>query len=67
MAKAVYIGGSASSAWTGQGWYDITYGNEKFVTVAYNSTKAAYSSDGINWVETTLPSSAYWYIVAART
>jgi hypothetical protein len=35
----------------------------KFVAVARNSNKAAYSADGINWAETTLPSSASWYSV----
>ncbi|GHV60830.1 hypothetical protein AGMMS49587_03450 [Spirochaetia bacterium] len=33
----------------------------KFVTVAYNSNKAAYSTDGIGWNPATLPSSANWY------
>ncbi|NBI84541.1 hypothetical protein D3Z48_21340, partial [Clostridiaceae bacterium] len=41
-------------------WESITYGNGKFVAVAYNSNKAAYSTDGINWAATTLPSSASW-------
>jgi hypothetical protein len=34
-----------------------------FVAVAYDSNKAAYSADGINWTETTLPSSMNWYSV----
>jgi hypothetical protein len=34
--------------------------NGKFVAVDRGSNKAAYSTDGINWTETTLPSSARW-------
>ena len=41
-------------------WYSVTYGNGKFVAVAYDSDKAAYSTDGITWTLATLPSSAYW-------
>jgi hypothetical protein len=36
----------------------------KFVAVVnFVDGKAAYSTDGINWTATTLPSSAYWYDV----
>ena len=45
-------------------WYSVTYGDGKFVAVAYASNKAAYSIDGINWTATTMPSSAAWYSVA---
>ena len=41
-------------------WFSVCYGNGKFVAIAYNSNKAAYSTDGIHWTATTLPSSAYW-------
>lgn len=41
-------------------WQRVTYGGGKFVAVAHNSDKAAYSTDGINWVGTTLPSKKYW-------
>ena len=41
-------------------WCSVTYGNGKFVAVAYNSDKAAYSTDGITWTLATLPSSTYW-------
>jgi hypothetical protein len=37
--------------------------NGKFVAVDRGSNKAAYSTDGKNWTETTLPSSANWYNV----
>ena len=41
-------GNSDSFSWTG-----ICYGDDKFVAVGKGSTegKAAYSKDGINWVE----------------
>ena len=38
-------------------WCSITYGNGRFVAVAYDSVTAVYSDDGINWTATTLPSS----------
>jgi len=42
-------------------WYNVCYGNGKYVAVAYlNSDKAAYSTDGINWVAATLPSVQSW-------
>jgi hypothetical protein len=41
-------------------WHSVTYGNGKFVAVAYGSTTAAYSTDGINWTAATLPSSSNW-------
>lgn len=45
------------------GWQSVTYGDGKFVAVAFNSNVAAYSVDGITWTETNLPSTAYWYAV----
>lgn len=45
-------------------WNYATYGGGKFVTVAYNTNKAAYSVDGIKWVGTTLPCTANWTSVA---
>ena len=44
-------------------WESVTYGNGKFVAVASNSSKAAYSEDGITWTETSLPSSTTWQSV----
>ncbi|GMO67432.1 MAG: hypothetical protein Ta2A_15650 [Treponemataceae bacterium] len=35
----------------------------RFVALGNNSNKVAYSADGINWRESTLPSSARWYAV----
>lgn len=39
---------------------DITYGNGKFVAIAYNSQNIIYSSDGINWSKSTLFNYSYW-------
>jgi len=47
----------------GSNWYSVTYGNGVFVAVAYNGTAAAYSTNGINWSASTLPSSAGWWSV----
>ena len=44
-------------------WRSVTYGNGKFVAVAYGSTKATYSTDGITWTAATMPSSAGWQSV----
>ena len=44
-------------------WYSACYGNGKFVAVAYDSTIAAYSTDGINWTQATLPTRESWISV----
>ena len=36
-------------------WSSVTYGDGKFVAVAYDSNIAAYSTDGITWTQATLP------------
>ncbi len=36
-------------------WTSVAYGNGTFVAVAYDSTIAATSPDGINWTQRTLP------------
>lgn len=41
-------------------WSDVTYGGGKFVAIAKNSNIAAYSTDGMNWTQTTLPAEAQW-------
>jgi hypothetical protein len=38
----------------------VAYGNGVWVAIAQNSNKAAYSSDGITWTESTLPTTAVW-------
>lgn len=38
----------------------LAYGAGKFVALNYNSNIAAYSTDGINWTQTTLPVSGPW-------
>lgn len=46
-------------------WADITYGNGKFVAIAYNTTEFIYSSDGINWITGTLPKNCFSKIIYA--
>ena len=47
-----------------ESWTSVCYGNGKFVAVAtWGTDVAAYSEDGINWIQTTLPVSKYWYSV----
>ena len=41
-------------------WKSVTYGGGKFVAVARGSNAAAYSTDGISWVSSTLPSVQLW-------
>ena len=43
-------------------WQSVTYGNDKFVAVAFNSSVGAYSTDGITWTEMSMPTSN-WYDV----
>ena len=42
-------------------WSTIAYGNGRYVVLTYNSDKAAYSDDGVTWIETTLPFSDFWW------
>lgn len=48
-------------------WESVCYGDGKYVAVAFDSGKAAYSSDGIHWEESPLPTwndySPGWYSV----
>ena len=41
-------------------WQSVTYGDGVFVAVAYSSSIAATSPDGITWTQRTLPTSASW-------
>lgn len=42
-------------------WWATAYGNGRFVaTVSYGYDDAGYSDDGINWVNTTMPSIGEW-------
>ena len=38
----------------------VCYGNGKYVAIAQSSNVFAYSTDGINWTQGTMPSSQYW-------
>lgn len=45
-------------------WKSVCFGDGKLVAVAYNSNKAAYSTDnGQTWTMTTLPVTANWNVV----
>lgn len=62
------------ATWTAMGalpssgsWTSVAYFNSAFVTVRSGSTAAAYSTDGINWVAATLPSSSNWQDVSGGT
>ena len=57
--KAVLLESVTAALPSSASWQSVAYGNSKFVAIAY-TTIAAYSTDGINWTETTLPSSANW-------
>ena len=41
-------------------WSTICFGDGKFVVVSDSGSKAAYSSDGINWTETTMIEGENW-------
>lgn len=41
-------------------WQSVAFGDGKFVSLAFDSDKAAYSTDGVLWKEMSMPSSAYW-------
>jgi hypothetical protein len=45
-------------------WSSIAYGAGIFVAVATTSATASYSTDGITWTASTLPSSASWASIA---
>lgn len=45
-------------------YVSIIYAGGKFIAVAKNSNKIAYSTDGISWNSATLPNSANWSGVA---
>lgn len=45
-------------------YHSICYGDGKFVAAPFNSNVAVYSTDGINWTQTTLPVVGSWYSIA---
>lgn len=47
-----------------QPWNDIAYGNGKFVAIAEQTSRGAYSEDGITWKQMNMPVSAYWQSIA---
>lgn len=44
---------------TASSWESVCYGSGKFIAVA-QARNNAYSEDGVNWTETTLPDSQFW-------
>ena len=44
-------------------WASVVYGDKRFVAVAANSDKAAYSEDGISWKMAQLPKTETWSAV----
>jgi hypothetical protein len=55
-----FLGGSLDSLY----WYDLAFGNNTFVSAAYNSRQAAYSPDGSSWTTAALPNSGQWNSVS---
>lgn len=47
-----------------QPWNDVAYGNGKFVAIAEQTSRGAYSEDGITWKQMNMPVSAYWQSIA---
>lgn len=45
-------------------WNRVTYGDGKYVAVAFDSDKGAYSTDGITWTEMSMPANRRWFGVA---
>lgn len=64
------INWNTSSLPSSLGWDGLTYGDNKFISVAqassspWTTTTYAYSTDGINWTPSTLPSSQPWSSIA---
>ena len=58
--KAVLLKNVAIALPVSTNWRSVCYGDGKFVTMASNSDTGAYSTDGINWTQTTLPAKKYW-------
>lgn len=44
-------------------WASVTYGDDKYVAVAKNSSAGAYSTDGITWTEMSMSASQQWQSV----
>lgn len=42
-------------------WNRVTYGDGKYVALAFDSDKGAYSTDGITWTEMSMPANRRWY------
>ena len=60
LDKSVLLNNLKISLLSSESWSSVTFGNNRFVAVAEDSTIAAYSDDGITWTQTTLPSAERW-------
>ena len=47
---------TASTMPSSTDWQSVTYGDGKFVAIVQNTDKSAYSTDGVNWIISALPS-----------
>lgn len=54
------INWQVSTLMSNQSWNGLAFGNNKFITVAYNTNYFSYSTDGIDWFLGYLPLSSYW-------
>ena len=61
--KLIWVAAYLPSSPSSTNWKSVTYGNGKFVEVTGSSSKAAYSTNGINWTSAFLPLSTNWQSV----
>jgi len=59
-APATFTSSTMPSGGSAVGWTSVAYGNGYFVAVAFGTTAGAYSTDGINWTASTMPSASNW-------
>ena len=64
LDKSILLNSLKMSLPSDETWRSVAFGNNRFVAVAEDSTIAAYSDDGITWIQTELPSSQSWISVA---
>jgi hypothetical protein len=66
ISSVVVVPGSWTSATETEanGWLSVTYGDDKFVAVAYSGTnRVMYSANGINWTAASAAEANEWYSV----
>lgn len=45
-------------------WFASTFGNNRFVAVAFSAADVAYSGNGLTWNKASLPATGYWVGIA---